>query len=40
MRMRRQCNRCDADGEELLAPDGFPRVSDKPFSVLAGSPSI
>ena len=39
-RMRRQCNRCYADGENLLAPDGFPRESDKPFSVLVGSPSI
>lgn len=38
--MRRQCNRCSTDGEKLLAPDGFPRESDKPFSELVGSPSV
>lgn len=26
--------------EKLLAPDGFPRESDKPFRALVGSSSI
>lgn len=38
--MSRQCNRCYTDGEKLLAPDGFPGESDKPFRVLVVSPSI